>query len=295
MANARIIVKRRKTVTNIKKITHTMQLIATAKFQKCQARATASRPYTDRITELVSQLSSQVTDIKHPLLEVNCESKRAAVLTLVSNRGLCGSYNANVLRTALGRIRDLEKDDTAIDLDVAGKKGIAYFRFLGRDMRRTYTDFDDKVRFDQVDVLANEFMKRYQEKEIDSVHVVYMRFVSASRQRPTAMQLLPLQQEPSEQQTEQGAAPEAAAQYEFSPEPVDLLAELLPATVRIRLFQCFTEGVVSEQISRMVAMKAATDAAGDMIKILTRTYNRARQSQITMELLDIMGGAEALS
>lgn len=294
MANARIIVKRRKTVTNIKKITHTMQLIATAKFQKCQARATASRPYTDRITELVSQLSSQVTDIKHPLLEVNCESKRAAVLTLVSNRGLCGSYNANVLRTALGHIRDLEKDDAAIDLDVAGKKGISYFRFLGRDMRRTYTEFDDKASFDQVDVLANEFMKRYERKEVDSVHVAYMKFVSASRQRPTVMQLLPLQQEPREQQTEQGA-PEATVRYEFSPEPKDLLAELLPATVRIRLFQCFTESVVSEQISRMVAMKAATDAAGDMIKILTRTYNRARQSQITMELLDIMGGAEALS
>ncbi len=294
MAKAKAIVKRRKAVTNIKKITRTMQLIATAKFQKALHRATATQPYTQKLTDLVTQLSEQVSDVDHPLLKVNSESRRMVVLAVTSNRGLCGGYNARVLDAALKQVQ-AARGTMEVELDVAGKKGISYFKFIRQPLRRAYTHFDDRVRFDEAQALADEFIERYARGELDRVSVVYMRFASVSRQEPTLIQLLPLQ---SASADAGGPAAKPATDsgviYDFSPEPAALLAELLPETVRTRLFQCFTDAAVSEQIARMVAMKAATDAATDMIKILTRTYNRARQTQITMELLDIMGGAEAL-
>ncbi len=295
MAKAKAIVKRRKAVTNIKKITHTMQLIATAKFQKALHRATATKPYTAKITELARQLSRRVADLEHPLLRRNAVSGQSAVLVITSNRGLCGGYNARILEAALSHLRQAEQT-SEIGLDVSGKKGMAYFKFIGRAIRKAYTHFEDKVRFEEAEVLANEFIDRFARQELDAVHVVYMKFESTARQVPTVIELLPMRaQEEDAGATEDHAPAEVGVLYDFSPEPEELLAELLPATVRTRLFQCFTDAAVSEQIARMVAMKAATDAATDMIKILTRTYNRARQTQITMELLDILGGAEAIA
>ncbi len=293
MANAKALVKRRKAVTGIEKITRTMQLIATAKFQKTMHRATATQPYTEKLTELVADLSRQVTDVDHPLLRSEPVSGRCGVLVLTSNRGLCGGYNGRLLEAGLNRLRESEKN-LEIELDVSGKKGISYFRFLGRDVRKSYTHLEDKVRFDEVEVLADEFIDRFSRQELDAVYVVYMKFQSVARQVPTVIELLPMQAQ-TDKSADSSAGGEAGVQYDFSPDPEALLAELLPAAVRTRLFQCFTDAAVSEQIARMVAMKAATDAAKDMIKILTRTYNRARQTQITMELLDIIGGVEAIS
>jgi F-type H+-transporting ATPase subunit gamma len=160
-------------------------------------------------------------------------------------------------------------------------------------MAEQITGIGDRVRFDQVEPLANALMDRFMRGEIASVHVAYMKFLSAGVQRPVVVQLLPLA--PSADTAAGAVPPPRSVEYEFSPDPQQLLDELLPATVRVRLFQAFTDAAVSEQVARMVAMKAATDAAGDMIKSLTREYNRARQTQITMELLDIVGGANALS
>jgi F-type H+-transporting ATPase subunit gamma len=174
---------------------------------------------------------------------------------------------------------------------MVGKKGIAYFRFLRRAMSEQTSGIGDKPRFEQVETIANTLMARFVRGEIASAHVAYMKFLSAGQQRPVVVQLLPLRPEAGEP----GEAGPPPVEYEFSPEPQQLLDELLPATVRARLFQAFNDAAVSEQVARMVAMKAATDAAGDMIKALTREYNRARQTQITMELLDIVGGANALS
>ncbi len=291
MANARAIVKRRKAVGNIKKITRTMQLIATAKFQQCLKRATATQPYTAKLTDMVNKLSSQVTDVSHPLLEINAETGRTAVLVITSNRGLCGSYNANVVRLGAEHLKT-KTGEREVALDVVGNKGGSYFRFLGNDIRHLYKHFDDRVTYDQVETLANQFIHSYEKKDIDAVHVVYTKFISAARQKATVLQLLPLQSVGTD--SAEDAPKGASTQYDFSPEPKSLLNQLLPESVRVQLFQCFTDSIVSEQVSRMVAMKAATDAAGDMIKSLTRTYNRARQTQITMELLDITGGAEAL-
>jgi len=293
MANRRVIVKRRKTVRNIRKITRTMQLIATARFQAAHNRALATRPYSDGLAALVCDLTSVVEDVSHPLMRAPQGVKRAALVALTSSRGLCGGYNTNVLRTSIAHLKGLEAQGLEADVYMVGKKGINYFKFLRRPMVERITTISDAPRFHQVEPIARTLMERFAAGEIASAHVAYMRFLSAGRQRPVVMQLLPLATEatPGEGKT----APAKTVQYEFSPEPKQLLEELLPATVRVRLFQCFTDAAASEQIARMVAMKAATESAGDMITALTRKYNRARQTQITMELLDIVGGANALA
>jgi len=294
MAKARAVVKRRKAISNIKKITRTMQLIATSKFQKALRRATATKPYTEKLAELVTQVSRVVPKAEHPLLSVHGDSATTALLVISSNRGLCGGYNARLLGAALAHIQEVERDKK-LARDVSGKKGIAYFGFLGRGVNRRYTDLDDRVRFHEVAALADEFIELYGKRKLDAVHVAYMRFISVARQVPEVTQLLPVRRPDGETGVgQQSPIAEMESRYDFSPEPDILLADLLPAAVRTRLFQCFTDAAASEQIARMVAMKAATDAATDMIKILTQTYNRARQTQITMELLDIIGGSESL-
>jgi len=291
MAKARAIVKRRKTVQNIRKITRTMQLIATARFQAAYNRATATRPYTQGITELVEQLSRGAGQIEHPLLRVNTEAKRSVLIVITSNRGLCGGYNAQVLRAALEHIRGREKAAEKVDLHVLGRKGIGFFKFLNRPLAFSRAGFEDKPQFEDVSAIADRMIEAYERQQIDAVHVAYTRFFSTAVQRVETMQLLPVERPASGEQ--QGRAG-VEVQYEFTPPAPELLAELLPETAKVRLFQCFIDAAVSEQVARMVAMKAATDAAGDMARSLTQQYNRARQSQITLELLDIVSGAEAI-
>lgn len=292
MAKARQIVKRRKAVTNIRKITRTMQLIATARYQQAYARAMATKPYTQKITRLVEELSAATQgQVDHPLMRENPEAPKDLLLILTSNRGLCGGYNASILRTAIAHL-DAEGAKPH-EVHVVGKKGIHYFRFLRRKVDKAITSIDDKPRFEQVEPMAADFMERYSSGELGGVYVAYMRFMSAGRQTPEVVRLLPLRREESvAEASDRSRGP--GVLYEFSPPPAQLLKSLLPQTVKVRLYQCFTDASISEQVARMVAMKAATDAAGDMIKSLSRQYNRARQSQITMELLDIVGCAEAL-
>lgn len=292
MANRRVLVKRRKSVRNIRKITRTMQLIATARFQAAFNRAVATRPYTEKLAELVADLSRAAGGVDHPLLKTHDEVPRSALVVLTSDRGLAGGYNANVLRVALGHLEEQASRGVASDVHMVGKKGIAYFRFLRRAVADQISGMGDKPSFEQVEGIANALMDRFVRGEIASAHVAYMKFLSAGQQRPVVVQLLPLTTEAA---GARNGATVRSVEYEFSPEPRQLLDELLPATVRASLFQAFNDAAVSEQVARMVAMKAATDAAGDMIKALTREYNRARQTQITMELLDIVGGANALS
>lgn len=287
MANRRVLVKRRKAVKNIRKITRTMQLIATARFQATFQRALNTKPYSDKLGELVADLSRAAGDVDHPLMQAP-DSDRAAVVVITSNRGLCGGYNTNVLRAAISQIEELGGDK--VDVHMIGKKGTNYFKFLGRDVEHSIADLSDDPRFEEIEPLTNGLIEQFTKGEIGAVHIVYMAFESAGRQYPQIAQLLPL--EPPSAEGAEGSS--HSLEYEFSPEPEELLDALLPASVRMRLFQCFMEAVVSEHVARMVAMKAATDAAGDMIKSLSRQYNRARQTHITMELLDIIGGVNAL-
>jgi F-type H+-transporting ATPase subunit gamma len=290
MANRRVLVKRRKSIRNIRKITRTMQLIATARFQAAFNRAVASRPYTEKLAELVADLARAGDGLDHPLLKTRNPSAPAAVLVLTSSRGLCGGYNSSILRTGLSFLEERRLGALSSEVSVHGKKGLAYFKFIKMAFTPPESEISDPPRFEQVEPLANTLIRRFLDGEISAVHVTYMRFYSASKQRPETIQLLPLAP------TAGPAGVKAkAVDYEFRPEPGALLDDLLPAVARIRLFQAFLDAAVSEQIARMVAMKAATEASEEMIKTLSRQYNRARQTQITMELLDIVGGANALA
>ena len=300
MAKARAIVKRRKAVQNIRKITHTMELIATARFKKAMDRASQAAAYTRKISELVADVSASASGISHPLLAVREQTAGSVLLVICSNRGLCGGYNGNVLRNANRRCDDLRSPGKFFNLEVSGKRGINYFRFRGSTPQESYTHFDDKVRFEEVTVLAERYIQWYVSGKIDRLDVAYTKFLSASRQTATVETLLPLaasggtKVDNERSAAVKGIIASSSAQYEFLPDAAGILAEILPMSFKVRLFKCFLDAAVSEQIARMVAMKGATENAGNMIRSLTMLYNRARQAQITKEIAEIVGGAEAI-
>ena len=292
MGKERELKKRIKAVGNIKRITKTMQMIATSKFSRAQLRATATKPYTEGIFDLVTQLATKAGNIEHPLIDGPVNGFKAdakpVVLVMTSDRGLCGPYNGSIIRAAIKHLRTLGKGQ--YNLDVVGRKGLSVFKFNGFDIDRKLTQFGDNASFEEVHQLAAGYMERFTKGEITGVHVVYMRFISTSRQRPEVMQLLPLKPPAVEGESAGGAS----VAYDFSPEPAELLSDLLPVTVKATLFQCFLDAIVSEHVARMIAMKAATDNAGEMGKDLSRQFNRARQASITTELTEIISGAAAL-
>ncbi|MFV1964994.1 MAG: ATP synthase F1 subunit gamma, partial [Pirellulaceae bacterium] len=280
-------------VRNIQKITRTMELIATARFKKAMDRATAATAYTQRMTQLVADLSRAGLEVSHPLLEKREATDNALLLMLSANRGLCGGYNGSVLRLTLAHRRVLQDQFAHLRLEVSGKRGMGAMRFRKIPMEESYTHFEDKPTFDEVEVLANRFLDQFIAGELDRVDVVYTRFVSSSRQVATVETLLPLS---SLSGTGEGAEQENAGEsrYEFLPSAESILQEVVPASFKVKLFKCFLDAAVSEQISRMVAMKSATENAQDMIRQLSMTYNRARQTQITNEIMEVIGGVEAL-
>jgi F-type H+-transporting ATPase subunit gamma len=307
MAKARAIVKRRKSVQNIRKITRTMELIATARFKKALDRATEAEAYTRKIAELVADLSASALEVSHPLLEVRSEVKKALLLGISSNRGLAGGYNGNVLRATTRALQDFEVEGVGVSTEVAGKRGIAYCKFRGIRLDATYTHFEDRPQFHEVEVLANRYINMFVSGEIDRLDVAYTQFKSASRQEAVVQTFLPMTAAsvvetgpsvrasmPGQAKAEDKPGGRARVPYEFVPDARSILEEIVPVSFKVRLFKCFLDAAVSEQIARMVAMRGATENADEMIKTLTRLYNRARQAQITRELAEIIGGAAAL-
>ena len=327
MAKARAILKRRKAVKNIRKITKTMQMIATAKFQKSLKRAVGTKPYTQKVRELVRELAASVGNVEHPLLrKVPREERvgRIALVVITSDRGLAGAYNGSVLRAAERFMKAADAAGIKVDLYVNGKKGVSFLRFQGRQIKEIIK-VSDEPKHDETVALADALIAQFVAGEIDAVEVAYMNFISTGVQRPEVTGLLPLAgvkeliEDLARQAGERdaqlaagmldatragGAAdesaepePEASAatvEYDFSPSAEELLDELLPLTVKSAFFQCFLDATTSEHVARMVAMKSATDNADKMGKALQLQYNRARQSQITTELSEIMGGVEAM-
>lgn len=295
MAKARALDKRRKSIRNIRKITRTMELIATARFKKAMDRASAATSYTARITQLVADLAASGLEVSHPLLEGRAQTKASHLLVLTANRGLCGGYNSNVLRLAGNQLTALQQASEKVQVAVSGKRGIAGMKFRKVDLAESYTQFDDQPRFDQVEAIANALLEAYATGKIDRLDVVYTRFVSAAKQIATVETLLPLGSlSVAGAKGTESAKTKSSSVYEFVPSPQAILEEVVPMSFKVRLFKCFLDAAVSEQIARMVAMKSATENASDMIKQLSRTYNRARQSQITGEIMEIIGGVEAL-
>jgi F-type H+-transporting ATPase subunit gamma len=293
MANPRALDKRRKSIKNIRKITRTMELIATARFKKAMDRASAATSYTRRITQLVADLTQTGLEVSHPLLEKREATKKATLLVLTANRGLCGGFNGNLVRAALTRWRELTKEVPDCRLEIAGKRGIAAFKFRGSPADVAFTHFEDKPAFDEVDVLASRYLQEFETGQLDRLDVVYMRFRSISRQEVSVETMLPLGS--LDTAGEAKSENSGQTQYEFLPSPASILEEVVPTSFKVRLFKAFLDSAVSEQIARMVAMKSATENAGELIKQLSMQYNRARQGRITSELMDLIGGVEALA
>lgn len=276
---------------SIRKITRTMELISRARFKKAMDRAVAASAYTKRLTALVAHLARAGLDVKHPLLEPREETRNAALLLLTGNRGLCGGYNSSVLRHGYERLAELKRDGAEVRLEVSGKRGISACRFRKVPLDEAYTHFDDKPSYAEVELIANRYLDAFVAGEIDRLDVSYTKFESLSRQYAVVETLLPLAGLGAEDRTPEAVEP----QYDFLPSAESILGEVVPASFKTRLFKCFLDAAVSEQIARMVAMKAATENADSMISSLSTAYNRARQGQITGELLEIIGGAEALN
>jgi len=295
MAKARALDKRRKSIRNIRKITRTMELIATARFKKAMDRASAATAYTKRITQLVADLANSGLTVRHPLLESRPEIKNATMLVLTANRGLCGGYNGSVLRLAYSRLEELRSLVGQPRIEVSGKRGIAGFKFKKIDVDQTYTQFDDQPKFEEIEAIATRLLNAYATGELDRLDVVYTKFVSSAKQTAVIETLLPLSSltESNPTSGEQGTK-RGESTYEFLPSAETILEEVVPASFKVKLFKCFLDAAVSEQIARMVAMKSATENASEMIRQLSMTYNRARQSQITGEIMEIIGGVEAL-
>lgn len=301
MANIRQLDKRRKSVKNIRKITRTMELISTGRFKKAMDRASAATDYTKRITAIVQDLAKSGTEVSHPLLVQHDKIDAIDMLVLTANRGLCGGYNGSVVRAAIARRTEIKQQIESGEISVSGKRGISAMRYAGIPIEKSYTEFDDKPSFSAVARIADDLIERYITGKVDRVDVAYTRFVSSSKQVAIVETLLPFSNLELPTASTTGsveASSDGAAgnkeDYEFLPSASAILEEVVPASFRARLFKCFLDAAVSEQIARMVAMKSATENAGDIIKSLSRRYNRARQSKITQEIMEIIGGVEAL-
>lgn len=296
MAKAKILLKRRQSVRNTKKITRTMEMVSTAKYKQSFGRIANSAPYQEKLREMMADLASVSAEISHPLLESR-PVRRSLVLLITSNRGLCGGYNSNLNFKTRDLLASERENGAEVELQVIGKKGIQYFRHRGETMSATYDQLGDKAGYAEMNRLAEGFIDRYSRGEIDRFTVVYQKFLSAGRQMPVAEVLLPLTGlAPTAEGGAVAQTPPAprAVNYLFSPEPESLMRELLPAYFKTTLFTDYLQAVVGEHLARMVAMKNATDASNKLIRALTRQYNRARQTQITNEISELMGGVEAL-
>lgn len=285
MAKGRELKRRIKTVENTRKITRTMELVATSRMKRAQDRVQAARPYARALGDVIAGLYSPDLAERFPLLRQPAETRRAAVILLTSNRGLCGAFNANLIREARGLLARLRQSGTQVELHAVGRKGIGYFRYVGEQLAAQRTDITDRPTSADAASLVDELMGRFVSGSLDAVYVVYANFRSALSTPPTTERLLPV--EPPKRT---GTMPD----YLLYPSAEAILTELLPSYVRNAVYRALVETAAGEQGARRTAMKSATDNASEMLNTLTRTYNRARQAGITQEIAEIVGGAAAL-
>jgi F-type H+-transporting ATPase subunit gamma len=287
MAKGRELKGRIKTTENTRKITRTMEMVATSKMKRALDRVIAARPYAGALADVMGSLYTPDLAERFPLLRQPETVRRAAVILLTSNRGLAGAFNANLIREARAALSRLEGEGTAVDLHVVGRKGIGFFRYVGRQLSVARADITDRPTAENAAELVDELMDAFARASLDAVYIVYARFVSALSTPPTLHQVLPVT--PPEQ-----ASTATRRDYLLFPSAEALLSELLPSYVRNSIYRALVETAAAEQAARRTAMKNATDNAGEMLNILRRTYNRARQANITQEIAEIVGGAAAL-
>ncbi|HXI21000.1 MAG TPA: ATP synthase F1 subunit gamma [Gemmatimonadales bacterium] len=285
MATLRDIRRRIRSVESTQKITRAMKLVAAAKLRRAQDRILAARPYAVKMAELLGSLVARAEGESHPLL-VRRPPTHKRLVVITADKGLCGAFNSNILRASLAFLR--EQGDTSITLVVVGKKGRDFYRRRPYPIKSEMLGFFDRLAYSHAQELAGGLMQEYLAGEVDEVHLMYNEFRSVAVQRVKREQLLPIEAAAVEGQGEAGG------DYIYEPSPGAILAALLPRHVTTQVYRALMESVAGEYGARMTAMEAATKNAKEMIGLLTIQYNKARQERITKELLDIVGGAEAL-
>ena len=285
MAKGRELKGRIKSVENTRKITRTMEMVATSKMKRAQERVMAARPYATVLTEVISSLYSAELAERFPLLRQPATVKRAAVLVLTSNRGLAGAFNSNIIKETRTLIARLSSETVEIELHVVGRKGLGYFRYIGRQVESSRTDISDRPTVVQAAELVDGLMERFATGAIDAVYVVSAKFRSALSTPPHTERILPVT--PPERKG-------PVRDYLLLPSAEAILTELLPSYVRNAVYRALVENEAGFQGAQRTAMKNATDNASEMLNVLRRNYNRARQANITQEISEIVGGAAAL-
>ncbi|WP_329789329.1 F0F1 ATP synthase subunit gamma [Lentzea sp. DG1S-22] len=295
-AQIRELRQRIRTVNSTKKITKAYELIATSRLAKAQTRVAASRPYADEITNVLSALAEASANLDHPLLTERPNPKRAAVLVITSDKGMCGGYNANVLKAAEQLLQLLRSEGKEPVLYVTGRKGQGYYQFRRREVTGAWSGFSQTPHYvnavEAGDALVEAFLEGTENgaQGVDEIHIVYTEFKSMLSQTPTARRVAPMDVEYT---GETSKGPRAV--YDFEPSAEALLGAMLPKYVKTRLFSAMLEAAASESAARRTAMKAATDNATELVRNLSRAANSARQAQITQEISEIVGGAAALT
>ena len=318
MATLRELKDRIKSVNSTKKITKAQELIATSKITKAQARVSAAQPYADEITKVVQRLAS-ASSLDHPMLDVNAETRRAAILVITSDRGMCGGYNHNVLKTTVELRKKLQNEGKDVVLYVAGSKGVDYFSFRSEPLAGAWTGFSQDpdyalshdLRHHLIDGFTTGLDGTTQPREglsapegqglpgFDELHVVYTRFQSMLTQTPQAIRMLPIESRIEDDfatgEDMLSDAGSVVADFDFEPDPDTLLAQLLPQYVSRAIFALLLESAASESAARRTAMSAATDNASALVNDLSRVANQMRQAKITQEISEIVGGVDALA
>jgi F-type H+-transporting ATPase subunit gamma len=296
MASVQDIKRRIRSVRNTRKITRAMELVAAAKLRRAQSRIEAMRPYADTMRELIAGVGRAASSVRGlPLLEQREEVSTVAIVPLTGDRGLAGAFNAQVLRRAFALERQLRRDGLDVRWVAVGKKGRSTLSFRRYELSGEYTGFTDQPAYRDAQAIAHRVAELFTEREVDRVVLVYNTFESALSQRVTEQEILPIAADILETDEEEREADAMRGDFIFEPEPEEILERLLPVYVETQVYRALLESTASEQGARMTAMRNASKNAGELIDRLTLVMNRARQAEITQEILEVVGGAEALA
>jgi F-type H+-transporting ATPase subunit gamma len=295
MATVQDLKRRIRSVNNTQKITKAFELVASARLRRAQSRIEAMRPYADRMLELMGITARASGSVRLPLLERREQVRKVAVLPVTADRGLAGAFNAQILRRAFALERELRRDGVEVVWLVAGRKGRSTLRFRRYEVEQAWTGFSERPTYSDAQALARRAAELYANEEVDRVVVVYNRFRSALNQEVTVQELLPLPEKLVEGEEEDARASALRGDFIYEPEPEQILERLLPVYVETELYRALLESAASEQGARMTAMRNASSNAGELIGNLTLAMNRARQAEITQEILEVVAGADALT
>jgi F-type H+-transporting ATPase subunit gamma len=295
MASVQDLKRRVRSITNTRKLTRAMELVASARLRRAQARIEAMRPYADRMLELMGGVAQAAGAVRLPLLEQREDVQRVAIVPITGDRGLAGAFNAQVLRRAFALRREAEAEGKQVVFFSSGKKAQSTLRFRRLEVGQAWTGFSDKPTYADAQAMAHALAEAFVNREVDRVVVVYNAFVSPLVQKVTVSEVLPVPTEVLERDEEEQAERQYSPDFIYEPEPEEILARLLPVYVETELYRALLESAASEQGARMTAMRNASKAAGELIDNLTLAMNRARQAEITQEILEVVAGADALA